>query len=142
MWICSQCGVQNSDQERVCSSCGATRAAGRFRPRISSGGQRRPATPQPPAQAVQRPPAAARLGRLTGVLLLILLPLWTALIAWRQAAALAPVLVPLALPASVPGWLGGVCYILMALTATLLSLLPGLWTLLLSRPPLPPRSQP
>ena len=68
-----------------------------------------------------------------GVLLMILLPLLTALLFWRQYDLLSQALLPLYLTEKAPDWLRSVFYGLFTAGAVLLSLLPGLWTTLLAR---------
>ena len=81
-----------------------------------------------------------QLARVSGTLLSILLPVFTLLLSWRQRDTLRQALLPLLLPAGAPAWLEWICYGILTLTAVLLALLPGLWTLLLARRPLPPAS--
>ncbi len=140
----------------MCPVCGNTRPAGRF----GSAPQRRsdadsaprvipaqppqaqepaPTTPitsgyQPPEENVR---AARKKGgtptRLAGGLLCVLLPALTLVLAWQQREILLPVLTPLFTGSDAPAWLSWGCYGALALSAALLALLPGLWTLLLNR---------
>ena len=155
MWICSRCHAENKDGVTACESCGAARAAGRFgsgapeqkvsralsAPRVTPAAEaappRRPAPEgyQPPdTQVHARPPkhSTSRLGRLVGGLLLALLPLLTALLAWRQHDALSQALLPLLLDEAAGEGVRLAVYIALSLTAALTASLPGLWTLLLS----------
>ena len=74
-------------------------------------------------------------GKIVGGLLIVLLPLLTALLAWRQYDLLSAALLPLYLTEKAPEWLRSVFYGALTAAAVLLSMLPGLWTLLLSRKP-------
>ncbi len=140
----------------MCPVCGTARAAGRFgsAPQQRSGmGSAPRVTAAQPAQAQEssqpspvrssyQPPEenvrAPRRGkggfiRLVGGLLCVLLPIMTLLLAWRQREILFPVLIPLFTGPEAPAWLNWTCYGVLSLTAALLALLPGLWTLLLNR---------
>lgn len=157
MWICQRCRAENRDSASACQACGAVRAAGRF----GSAPQQRPVqTVQPPrvtppvSPSEPEVPTAPRggyqapeqrmpkirkkrapllsLACLTGGALCVLLPLLTALWAWTQRDTLHAELLPL-LGADAPVWLGWTVYAATTLTAVLLSLLPGLWTLLLAK---------
>lgn len=158
MWICQRCHSENRDAASACEACGAPRAAGRF---ASAPTMQRPGrTAQPPqvtspGSAVEKqssgaasrseyqlpefPPRKRRRGplaafaRFAGAALLILLPLLTAGLAVRQYDVLSSVLLPLILNEKAPAWMALACYLLAALCAVLLSMLPGLWTLLLAR---------
>ena len=72
-------------------------------------------------------------GKLVGGLLIVLLPLLVGLLAWRQYDALSEALLPLYLTEKAPDWLRSVFYGMLTAAAVLLSMLPGLWTILLSR---------
>lgn len=156
MWICARCHAENKESVPACVSCGAARAAGRFgsgvaeqasprAPRVTHASEsvpprrRMPESYQPPEMQMRsRPPKRpfALLGRIIGGALLGLLPLLTALFAWRQHDALSSALLPLLLDAGTSAPVENLVYIAMALIAVLLAALPGLWTLLLSgRPP-------
>ena len=74
-------------------------------------------------------------GKLVGGLLIVLLPLLAGLLAWRQYDALSEALLPLYLTEKAPDWLRSVFYGMLTAAAVLLSMLPGLWTILLSRKP-------
>lgn len=74
-------------------------------------------------------------GKLVGGLLIVLLPLLVGLLAWRQYEALSEALLPLYLTEKAPDWLRSVFYGALTAGAVLLSMLPGLWTILLSRKP-------
>ena len=161
MWICQRCYTENRDSSNVCAGCGAPRAAGRFG---SAPQQRPSQPSQPPVVSVpgvQQEPAPVsrpsrngyqmpetgvrpqkekkkafvpRLAGFVGVLLMVLLPVLTALLAWRQHDTLSKALVPLLLGNGRAEWIGIVVYCVLSLIAVLLSVLPGLWTLLLARP--------
>ena len=72
-------------------------------------------------------------GKLVGGLLIVLLPLLVGLLAWRQYSVLADALLPLYLTDKAPEWLQSVFYGMLTAAAVLLSMLPGLWTILMSR---------
>ncbi len=74
-------------------------------------------------------------GKLVGGLLIVLLPLLVGLLAWRQYGVLSEALLPLYLTEKAPDWLRSVFYGALTAAAVLLSMLPGLWTLLLARKP-------
>ena len=74
-------------------------------------------------------------GKLVGGLLIVLLPLLAGLLAWRQYDLLSEALLPLYLTEKAPDWLRSVFYGMLTAAAVLLSMLPGLWTILLSRKP-------
>ena len=74
-------------------------------------------------------------GKIIGGLLIVLLPLLVGLLAWRQYDVLAEALLPLYLTEKAPDWLRSVFYGALTAAAVLLSMLPGLWTILLSRKP-------
>ena len=150
MWICNHCHAENKDGYSSCDQCGANRSAGRFGSAPTTLNTRQPvAQPQPqPAvpgyQPLHRYPAAAAqekrlpppmrcmqgFGKTVGWALMILLPLLTALLAWRQYDALSQALVPLLLSADAADIWKLLCYIGLALVAVLMALLPGLHTLL------------
>lgn len=140
MWICTQCHTENHDYHTVCEKCGTKRAAGRFgsaptamRTQLSTPGA--PITPArytqqerrqlPPSRRIMQLPA-----KVIGWALLVLLPVLTALLFWRQYDALSAALVPLLLDAQAAQAWQIVCYIGFGLVALLLSTLPGLRTLL------------
>lgn len=168
MWTCPQCQTQNQDTDSACAGCGAVRSAGRFNgsqqaspsarsPRVSTPaaepkqqqqaqGIVRPSSVRsayqlPETGVMPRPPrrqAVLLLARFVGTLLAILLPVLTALLAWRQYEAIRQAFLPLLLGADAPAWQTIACYGILALIGVLLAMLPGLWTLLLARRPLPP----
>lgn len=74
-------------------------------------------------------------GKLVGGLLIALLPVLVGLLAWRQYDVLSEALLPLYLTEKAPDWLRSVFYGMLTAAAVLLSMLPGLWTILLSRKP-------
>ena len=162
MWICAHCHTENRDSVSACMNCGMMRSAGRFgsapvqmentarAPRVSNPASLS-AAQEPPARTASartayQPPAAdwtparprrhpaAVLARAVGGALCVLLPLLTALLAWRQFEPLSRALLPLLLSQGAAEWAQTVCYAALALIAVLVSLLPGLWTLLLARP--------
>lgn len=155
MWICSRCHTENHESLSVCESCGTARAAGRFSapamqgparaPRVSAASHqpapemRRPAPAyQPPATDMPpaRPPKTflQSFARLVGILLCVLLPLAT-VGGWfliNQLFTALPDGLSL-LKDMAPGW-KIILQALLGLLSLLLSLLPGLWTLLLCAP--------
>ena len=74
-------------------------------------------------------------GKLVGGVLIGLLPLLVGLLAWRQYDVLSEALLPLYLTEKAPDWLRSVFYGALTAAAVLLAMLPGLWTILLSRKP-------
>ena len=151
MWICKHCHAENKDGYASCENCGANRSAGRFgsAPTLNT---RQPVAEQPqlqpqpavpgyqplhtypqnkPAQKRAQPPARCMqgFGKVVGWALLILLPVLTGLLFWRQYDALRAALVPLLLDADAAQVWQIMCYIGYALIALLLSTLPGLRTL-------------
>ncbi len=160
MWICPRCNFENREANVACESCGAARSVGRFgsapprrpsappSPRVSSAPSRetreqefaRPFTPKeyatPDMDARPKPVRKpCGLARCVGVLLCVLLPALVGLLAWRQYDALSEALLPLYLTEKAPDWLRSVFYGMLTAAAVLLSMLPGLWTILLSRKP-------
>ena len=157
MWICQRCQTENHDNARVCPVCGSVRPTGRFGsapqqrplntaapPRVTTAQQpsaQEPAQPSAVRSGYQPPEEHARaprrksggFARLAGVLLCVLLPALTLLLAWRQYETLFPVLTLLFTGPDAPAWQGWACYGALTLSAALLALLPGLWTLLLNR---------
>ena len=159
MWICQQCHTENSDAAPSCEACGTPRAAGRFasapvqRPAVWSAqppavtqAPRRQANeaPAPPRGAAQPQSASAppkrkkgnvlsAFARFVGMALLILLPLLTAALAYRQYESLSALLSPLLAGDPLPKGAQLGCYLAFAIAAVLLSALPGLWTLLLAK---------
>lgn len=149
MWICTHCHAENKDGYSSCDQCGATRSAGRFgsaptvmgiRQQIPvpapAAGNGQPLHRQLDAQNQQRrplpPPAHCMqgLGKTVGWALMILLPVLTALLAWRQYDVLSKALVPLLVDAGAADIWKTLCYIGFALVGVLLSMLPGLHTLM------------
>lgn len=136
MWICNQCHTENQDHYPTCERCGSVRSAGRFgsaptamRPQISTPGAAiTPARYQQPEtrQASSARRAMAIPAKVIGWMLLVLLPLLTALIFWRQYEALSQVLVPLLLDAGADDIWQKLCYAGYGLIAFLLATLPGL----------------
>ena len=153
MWICPRCHTENNENLSVCESCGTARSAGRFTspamqgvsraPRISNApaqiDMRRPApayqppdTNMPPAKPPRRP--LQSFARVIGILLLLFLPLTTILTFVFLYETLSTGMIPLLMGAdAAPGWQAIGC-IGLGIPALLLSLLPGLWTLLLCEP--------
>lgn len=156
MWICARCQTENRDSAAACERCGAARAAGRFAPadrrresaarppRIRVSAPMPGAEPAPPVAAYRQPEPetllapprrpGARFARAIGGALCVLLPLLTALLAWRQYDAIAGTLTSLFLSDGAAEGGKLLCYLGLTLVALLLSLLPGLWTLLLAGP--------
>lgn len=145
MWICPHCHAENKDGFTVCETCGAPRSAGRFAASAAPSGARPPQISAPAVQAIParytEPGPSARqaasssrcmqgVGKCVGWALIILLPLLTALLAWRQYDVLQGALVPLLADADASDAVKLLIYMGWALVAVLLSLLPGLHTLL------------
>jgi len=139
MWTCKRCQRENDDAAAFCPQCGGPRAAGRF----GQAAGRREKVFRTPKGAYRVPDTGVterkrRRGRLhalawlAGACLAVLLPVWTAALAVLRYDDVSSALLPLLLGPEAPGWLGAVLYGLMALAAVLLSLLPGLWTMLLA----------
>ena len=162
MWICQRCHTENHDSSAVCSLCGSQRAAGRFAPPAQPRTGRTaspprvgmPAQPQKPERTDAAPSVSrggyqapdlyaeprrkrrsplAAFARVLGAALLILLPLLVLVLAVARYEILAAAFVPFLTGAEGRPFLGVICYILLSLTAVLLSALPGLWTLLLAK---------
>ena len=162
MWICNRCQAENRDSLSACEACGALRSAGRFgsapvmgdtarTPRVTAArepvvrpaAQAAPAAPTVPAARRSyappppEPPARGPLrvfAKLVGGLLLILLPLLCAALCVQNQAALREALLPLLLPAETDEAIRTLCFWVMAAAAILVSMLPGLWTILLAGP--------
>ena len=156
MWICNRCHEENRENAAVCENCGAVRANGRFSSNVRQGYRAAqpprvtapvqvpeqkpaPASARAPERAPERyeeePPeekSAHGFSRLVGGLLCFLLPALTALLAWRQQEVLRAVVTPLWTGLDAPAWMEWACFGGVTLAALLLSLLPGLWTLLLA----------
>lgn len=153
MWNCIKCNTVNEDLYTICPKCGASRSAGRFG---SASPVKTMAYPQPaeqkpkpaepkPAPVQQMPPSQeyipqpdkVRAGggvRFFGRLLMIVLPLLTALYAYLNTGIYLPQLSLLisgneALDKGLLIVVAYALYILFSLGAVLVSLLPGLWTL-------------
>ena len=158
MWICQRCQTENRDSVRMCPVCGTARAAGRFgsapqqrsgmasAPRVTAAQpmqSQEPSQPSPVRSGYQPPEENVRaphrkgggFSRLVGGLLCVLLPAITLALAWQQRETLFSVLTPLFTGTEAPDWLNWTCYGALSLTAALLALLPGLWTLLLNARP-------
>lgn len=157
MWICPNCHTENRDMASACQNCGAQKAAGRFgsapmqregggAPRVRAASAPQKKTDYSPPPIAYRPPEEAEpplpppsplavLGRIAGWLLLILLPLTLGAFAWRQYDAVSQAVLPLLLDETAAEAASLLCYIALAVTAGLLAMLPGLWTLLLCRRP-------
>ena len=157
MWICQRCQTENRDSAHACRQCGTVRAAGRFGsspqqhsgmgaapPRVTASQPVQAQEPSPlsptrsgyqPPEENARAPRQKKGGpaRLVGVVLCVLLPVLTLALAWQQREILLPVLTPLFTGTKAPDWLNWTCYGVLSLTAALLALLPGLWTLLLNK---------
>lgn len=153
MWTCNKCNTVNEDLYPVCPKCGASRSAGRFGSAASVKTATYPPEPVQPRAAEPAPKAAApvpvqseyipqpdkvRAGggvRFFGRLLMLLLPLLTALLCYLKfdsyliqlsvllfGTAEAKVSLPLI-----------AVYAVFSLGAVLLSMLPGLWTVCLGK---------
>jgi len=156
MWICQHCQTENRESAPSCQVCGAVRAAGRFGsaprqdprsarpPRITAAnpdGAPRPSSDKNgyavPETEIASPPRRKK-SRLCGAakgvggVVCVLLPLLTLFLAYCQYDPLSAALTPLLGPKA-PAWTGTAFYALLALSAALLALLPGLWTLLLAK---------
>lgn len=152
MWICSRCHTENHENLSVCESCGTARSAGRFSapamrntaraPHVSPAPapetRRMPPVYQPPPTDMPpaRPPKSflQSFARLVGILLCVLLPL-AGIAGWffvNQMIASLPAWMSLWADVA-PGW-KIIAQIFLGLLSLLLSLLPGLWTLLLCAP--------
>ena len=152
MWTCIKCTATNEDLYTICPKCGASRSAGRFgsaapaktvpypaesKPQQPSEPAPRP-HPQPPVNEYIPQPDKVRAGggvRFFGRLLMLLLPLLTALICYltfdNYVVKLSVLLFGSAqTEASLPII---IVYALFSLGAVLLSFLPGLWTLSLGK---------
>ena len=101
--------------------------------RISAGPQRSSPSGHSSTAAAAYPSIALGRPRRWLTLLAVLLPLLVGLLAWRQYDALSKALLPLYLTEKAPDWLRSVFYGMLTAAAVLLSMLPGLWTILLSR---------
>ena len=140
MWSCPKCTCENSDSAAQCRRCAAPRPGRHFQPPVVTKAQeeipyrhraQQPIRPNQSRSEMHLPPlsGAAKLLRFSGGMLLVLLPLICILLAWRQHDVLYTALVPLLTGTTDVTALGHVCYLLFALAALLLSLLPGLWAL-------------
>ena len=76
---------------------------------------------------------AEKLARFAGTLLCVLLPVLTLALSWAQRETLLSALPPLILGEDGPAWLAWGIWGAFTLAGAFLSLLPGLWTLLLNR---------
>ena len=83
--------------------------------------------PEPPKRGAIRVFA-----KIVGGLLLVLLPLLCAALCVNNQSVLREALLPLLLPEGTDGAVGALCYWALAAVAVLLSMLPGLWTILLA----------
>ena len=155
MWTCPQCRTQNQDTDSVCLGCAAARPSGRFPlrqpasapgPRVQSVTEEKAPIRPAPSRSNYQPPdtdmpkkssrqggVVLWLARLSGTVLTVLLPLLTALLAYRQYEPVKKALMPLLLPKNASDWQSLAGYLVVAAVAVLLSMLPGLWTLLLCR---------
>ena len=161
MWTCQRCHMENRDSSTVCELCGTQRSAGRFgsapsvqQARVGRAQQQR--MPQPSSQKdtqmlysssptpyraadgeraekQKSPSFTVGFAKCVGIMLMILLPVLTALFAWRQYDAVKAALIPLLLGSDAKAWMEIAVYCILSLIAVLVSFLPGLWTLLLAR---------
>lgn len=156
MWICNRCQTANKEGYTQCVECSAPRNARRFgagrpveAPSIQvAAPERRMREPEPQDQNAPPPPvtrrpveapqpsprrAAGGFIRLVGLLLSVLLPLLTALIAVLRHDVISPVINSLFFKPPAPEALGYAAYGVMALAAVLLTMAPGLALVALSR---------
>ena len=170
MWICNRCQNENKEGLKDCQYCGAPRSAGRFAasqtgrfprtdapsPRVSHAPKyaqliRLPSDDipdplpemEPPFLPIAPPPPRRPVmgfARVIGVLLCILLPALAGLLAWRQYDVLSQALIPLLLDSDAAAWARIAVYAAFCLTAGMIALLPGLWTLM-KIPPRPRRKK-
>ena len=155
MWNCIKCNAVNEDLYTICPKCGASRSAGRFgsaapvktvpypaaepKPRPQNAESKPAPTPQPPqAQEYIPQPDKVRAGggvRFFGRLLMVFLPLLTALLAYLKMSTYQVQLSILLFDKAISegSILLTIVYVLFALGAVLLSFLPGLWTLSLGK---------
>ncbi len=157
MWNCIKCNAVNEDLYTICPKCGASRSAGRFGSAAPvktmaypQPADNKPAEPKaapvpapPPPQEYIPQPDNVRAGggvRFFGRLLMIVLPLFTiaaAVLLFNTYLPLLSVYLNLGTnltdPNSSVSWIAVVAYALISLVCTLLSLLPGLWTLALGK---------
>lgn len=152
MWTCIKCNAVNEDLYTICPKCGASRSAGRFGSAapVKSVPYPQEAPVKPVQEAAPRPapqpvineyipqPDKVRAGggvRFFGRMLMIFLPLLTALLAYLKfdtaVAALSLLLIGNEQAAS--QLVITVVYALFAFGAVLLSMLPGLWTLCIGK---------
>ena len=155
MWNCIKCNAVNEDIYTICPKCGASRSAGRFgsaapvktvpypaaesKPRPQNPESKpAPAQPIPQVQEYIPQPDKVRAGggvRFFGRLLMVFLPLLTALLAYLKKSTyqvqLSVMLFGNAVSES--NILLIIVYVLFSLGAVLLSFLPGLWTLSLGK---------
>lgn len=155
MWTCIKCNAVNEDIYTICPKCASSRSAGRFgscapvktaaypqdakpAPRPAEAAQPAPSTQAPHNEYIPQPDKVRAGGgvRFFGRLLMLFLPLLTILLAYLKFDSYRVQLSVLlfgsaAAEASLPLIL---FYVLLALGAVMLSLLPGLWTLLLCAP--------
>lgn len=156
MWICNRCQTANKEGYTQCVQCSAPRNARRFgagRPVVAPSVQtaapeRRMQPPEPTAQEAPPPPVSRRAAqaspapprraaggfiRLVGILLSVLMPILTVLLAVLRHDVISPVISGLFFKPPVPEVLGYVAYVLMAFVAALLAMAPGLALVALSR---------
>ena len=162
MWLCPRCHKENEEQAIACAHCGVRRPSGRFQPADESnavqpprvtapreqrlpahhpGGQRshRHVSACPPPETgvypvkKKKPGFLIHFARFVGVMLCILLPLITLLCAIGMYPSFSSMLLPLVLQDMIAEWVGIMLFVLASFLSLLLSVLPGLWTLLLAR---------
>ncbi len=154
MWICNRCQHHNREGDVQCIECAAPRHARRFgagteveTPSVEQPAERVAPTPAQPAAAEPHAPAgraprvdltppsrvvrcaAGRALRVAGLVLLVLLPGLTALIAITHVQAWAQPLAQWLLGAAqpLPEAAGMALYIVVSVAALLVSALPGLF---------------
>lgn len=154
MWTCIKCNAVNEDLYTICPKCGASRSAGRFgsatpvktmpypqaaEQKAAPAEQKAAPVPQlPPPQEYIPQPDKVRAGggvRFFGRLLMFILPLLTAFLAYLKADTYMVQLTILLYGSATAEnkILLIAIYAVFALGAVLLSILPGLWTLAIGK---------
>lgn len=161
MWLCPRCHKENEEQAIACAHCGVRRPSGRFQPADESNAVQPPRVTAPRAQAPiqhrerqrtqrhvsacpppetgfypvkrKKPGFLIHFARFVGGMLCILLPLITLFCAIGLYPSFSGMLLPLVLQDMIAEWVGIMLFVLASFLSLLLSVLPGLWTLLLVR---------
>ncbi len=158
MWICNRCQTANKEGHTQCVQCSAPRNARRFgagrpveAPSVQTASPERrmqhqepvprEAPPPPPvsrrpaepAQQMSRRGSSGGFIRLVGMLLAVLMPLLTVLIAVMRHDVVSPVINSLFFKPPAPDVLGYVAYAFVTFLAALLTMAPGLALVALSR---------